>query len=405
MVWAAAGLLLALAQNPDPSAEGMKALEARNYDQAVQLFTKATDADPQDYAPLFHLALAYSLAGKDAEAVPRYKRVLELKPGLYEAELNLGVLLLRDKQAREALAHLDAAAAKKPKEFRPNFYLAEALSAESRFADAEQRYVAALAADAKSAAAESGLGRALAKQNRLPEAEPHYRRAAEIDAAYRDALLELASLFEAAKRSADAIAIYRQFPENPAVRERLGELLLEAGKPEEAAANLEAAVAKSPTSANRLALAMAYLRAKQSDKALPLLAQAVEAEPSNLELHMTYGRALRDARRYLDAAKQFQRATQIKPGSKDAWSEFAAMLILTENYPQALAALARTAALGGETAAHHYFRAIIFDRSKQYKEALPCYEKFLAMSQNQHLDEEFKARQRIKVIKKELSRR
>lgn len=405
MVWAAAVLHLVLAQAPDPSAEGMKALEARNYEQAVQSFTKATEADPKDYAALFHLALAYSLAGKDAEAVPRYKRVLELKPSLYEAELNLGVLLLGGKQSREALAYLESAAAKKPKEFRPNFYLAEALVAEGRFNDAEPRYVAALAADPKSAAAEAGLGRALARQNRLPEAEPHFRHAAELDQAYREVLLELASLFEAAKRGSDAIAIYRQFPDNPAVRERLGELLLESGKSEDAAANLETAVASSPTTANRLALAMAYLRLKQMEKALPLLQQTVAAEPSNPELRMTYGRALRDAHRYPDAAQQFYRATQLKPDSKPAWNEFAAMLILTGNYPQALAALDKIASLGGETVAHHYFRAMIYDKARQYKEALACYEKFLSMSQNQHPEEEFKARQRIKVIKKELSRR
>lgn len=405
MVWAVLGLFISLTQASDPSAEGMKALEARNYDQAVLLFTKAAEADPKDYAALFHLALAYSMAGKDAEAVPRYKRVLEIKPGLYEAELNLGVLLLRDKLAREALVYLEAAATRKPKEFRPNFYLAEALSTEGRFADAEPRYAAALAADPKSAAAEAGLGRALARLNRLAEAEPHYRRAAEMDAAYRDALLELASLSEAAKRPAGAIAIYQQFPENPGARERLGELLLEAGKPEEAAAHLEVAVAKSPTPANRLALGVTYLRLKQLDKAVPLLEQAAAAEPSNVELRMTYGRALRDARRYLDAAKQFYRATQLKPDSREAWSEFAAMLILTENYPQALAALDKTAALGGETAAHHYFRAMIYDKGRHYKEALASYEKFLSMSRNQHADEEFKARQRIKVIRKELSRR
>jgi tetratricopeptide (TPR) repeat protein len=405
MTWVSAVLLASLAQTPDPSAEGMKALEARNYEQAVQLFTKAAEADPKDFAALFHLALAYSLAGKDSEAVPRYKRVLEMKPGLYEAELNLGVLLLRDKQAREAIPYLESAAGKKPKEFRPNYYLAEALAADGRWADAEPRYLAALAADPKSAAAESGLGRTLAKQNRLPEAEPHYRRAAELDAAYRESLLELASLFETAKRPADAIAIYTQFPDNPAARERMGELQLESGKPEDAVANLEAAVAKSPTPANRLALGVTYLRLKQMDKAVAQLALAVEAEPSNLQLRMTYGRALRDSKRYLDAAKQFYRATQLKPDSKEAWNEFAAMLILTENYPQALAALDKAAALGGETAAHSYFRAMIYDKNRMYKEALASYEKFLSMSQNQHPDEEFKARQRIKVIKKELSRR
>jgi len=405
MVWAGAAFLVMVAQGPDPGAEGMKALEARNYEQAIQFFTKASEADPNDYAALFHLALAYSLAGKDGEAVPRYKRVLELKPGLYEAELNLGVVLLDARQAREALAYLESAAAKNPTEFRPNFYLAEALAFLDRFAEAERHYQAALAANTSSAAAEVGLGRALARQRRLAEAEPHYRRAAELDPAYRDALLELASLLEDAKRPADACAIYRQFPDNPAARERLGELLLEAGKPEEAAGHLEAAVAKSPTAANRLALGVTYLRLKKSEKALPLLEQASSAEPSNFGLRMTYGRALRDARRYPDAARQFYQAIQIQPDSKEAWNEFAAMLILTENYIQALAALDKAAALGGETAAHHYFRAMIYDKSRQYKQALASYEKFLSLSQNQHPEEEFKARQRIKVIRKELSRR
>src|SRR6266481_5598618 len=110
-MWALAmALFLLFAPATDYQGEGLKALEAKQYDQAVQLFTQAVQSDPADYAAHFHLALAFSLLGKDAEAVPEYQKTLELKPGLYQAELNLGILLLRDKRAKESVPHLDAAA-------------------------------------------------------------------------------------------------------------------------------------------------------------------------------------------------------------------------------------------------------------------------------------------------------
>ena len=48
---------------------------------------------------------------------------------------------------------------------------------------------------------------------------------------------------------------------------------------------------------------------------------------------------------------------------------------------------------------------MIHDRMKDYKAALPRYEEFLTLSQGRHPEEEFKARQRIRVIKKELANR
>ena len=45
------------------------------------------------------------------------------------------------------------------------------------------------------------------------------------------------------------------------------------------------------------------------------------------------------------------------------------------------------------------------DGNENYKEALAAYERFLALSNGQNADEEFKARQRSRIIKKELSKR
>src|SRR5215471_17347670 len=109
-------LVALLAQSVDFQAEGMKALNEQRYDAAVESLTKAVSADLKDYGARFNLALAYSLLGKDADAVPHYKTVLELKPGLYEAELNLGMSLLRLKDAADAIQYLRSASSQRPNE-------------------------------------------------------------------------------------------------------------------------------------------------------------------------------------------------------------------------------------------------------------------------------------------------
>jgi tetratricopeptide (TPR) repeat protein len=403
-MWAFAAVLFFL-QAPDYSAEGAKALEAAKYEQAAELFGKAVAADPKDYAAHFHLALSYTMLKRDADSLAEYKKVLELKPGLYEAELNAGILLIRDKQPADAAQYLRQAAEQKPKEFRPRLYWAQALLESGDAAKAEEQYRAALDLDAKSAAAELGLAHALVGQNRLVDAVPHFRAAAQLDPNYRDGLLELAGLYEKNHRNAEAIAIYQEFPENPAAQEHVGQMLLESQHSADAIAPLEAAMQKDPTPANRLALATAYLFEKQFAKALPLLDQSVAAEPGNYALHMMYGRGLRDSKKYDPAAQQFLQATRLKPDSREAWNELAGMLYMLEKFPESLAALDHAHQLGDDTPANYYFHAITYDKLRALKPALDYYREFLDRSKGQFPDEEWKARQRAKLLDRELNKR
>jgi tetratricopeptide (TPR) repeat protein len=313
--------------------------------------------------------------------------------------LNLGILLLGNKQPAEAAPLLEQAASQKPKEFRPAYYAAEALLAAGHLDKALPLFRTASELDPKSANAALGLARTMARKGDLDGSAQYFRRASP------EAILELAAMYEQAGKRDHAVAIYREFPENPAARERMGELLLEGGKTDEAVAQLEAAVAKSPTPANRYALAMAYNLNKQYAKAEPLLAQVVAADPNNLNVRMTYARVLREQKKYGPAAQEFFKVAQAKPDSAEAWSDLAGMLILLEQYQQALVALDKVRALGAEKAAHHFFRAIVLDKHKMYQPALDSYEKFLALSEGKNPDEEFKARQRIRIIKKELEKR
>jgi tetratricopeptide (TPR) repeat protein len=371
----------ALAQATDFDAAGKKALDARNYPDAIAAFRQAVAADPADYAAHFNLGFAYTMAGNDAEAVDEFKKVLELHPGIFEPQLNLGVSLLRL----------------------------------SRFAEAETAYRAALSIKPESAASEEGLGRALAHQNKMADSEPHYRMAVSLDPSYQNSLLDLAVAYEANHQSAAAIAIFREFPTDPAAQERMGALLLESGNSADAIPPLEFAVAKSPTQANRLALAQAYVKEKQLAKAEPLVAAALaQALPAPLQsaalqedndLRMFYGRILRDQRKFSDAAAQFQMVATHQPDSVPAWTELAAVELVAEKFPQALAAFDRVRALGAETTPDFFFRALAHDHLHQAKDALENYNKFLAAAKGAFPDQEFQARQRALALEKELGRR
>lgn len=397
-----AALFLAL---QDSSAEGLKALEARNYPLAIRLLTEVLAKDPQDYYAQFNLALTYSAAGQDALAIEGYRKTLLLKPKLYEADLNLGILLLQNQKPQEALPLLEEAQFQKPTDFRPAYFLAEAQLGAGKFERAEASYNIAVAANPKSAPAEFGIAGAIAKQGRLDDAGPHYRKAAELDPQYREAPLDLAELYQQAKQPQKAIELYQQFPQSPAAQERLGTLLIEQNQPEDAIAPLEFAVSKAPSAANRNNLIQAYLRAKHPDKVLPLVNQMIAANPKDVDLYLLRGRLFRDQRNFKEAANSFYSATKLKPESTEAWNEFSAMLISLEDYPQAVAALDKLRELKAETTPHLFFRAIILDKMKQPKPALAAYKRFLELAQNKFPDQEFQARQRVRIIEKELSKR
>jgi tetratricopeptide (TPR) repeat protein len=398
-------LAVLLAQSVDFSAEGQKALNDQKYEAAVELFTKAIAQDPKDYGDHFNLALAYSLLGKDAESIPQYRAALELKPGLYQAELNLGISLLRSKDAAGAIAPLKAAAEQKPTEFRPVFYLGDALRESGAASDAEAAYTMAITLKPESAEAEWGLAQTLMREKKLADAEPHFRKAAALNVKYKSYLLELASLFEADHQTEKAVALYREFPDDVAAQERIGALLLSAGDAATAIPALESAVAKSPTAGNRVALAQAYMKAKQEDKAIAVTSQLVAAEPQAYDVRMFAGRLLLGVHKLVPAAAQFTAAVQIKPDSIEAWKELSAVLVINQDYTGGIAALDRLRALGVETSGQLFFRAISYDHLHLLKEALAAYNKFLEISQGKSPDEEFKARQRARIIQHELDKR
>src|SRR5215471_13592651 len=389
----------------DNTSDGMKALEEGKYADAVVAFTKATTADPNDYFAHFNLAMAHTFLHQDNEAVAEYRRTLEIKPRLYEAELNGGIVLMRQKNPAEALPLLEDAVQQRPAEFRPRYYLAESLLETGDYSKAEEHYRRALELDAKSAEANLGGAQSLVQQGKLADSTPYFRQAAQLQPRFRDYLLQLGTLYEKANQPAEAIAVYREFPDNPAAQARMGELLLAGKQYADALPRLEEAYQKEPTPPNRMALAAAYVFTQQGVKALPLLEQAVAEQPGDFDLRMMYARTLRDRKQFAPAAKQFYEAAKLKPTEPKPWTELADMLYMTGDFPQALSAFEQAAKAGDASPGNWFLRAIILDKLRQLKPAKAAYEQFLAASQGKNPDQEFQARQRVRILEREIARR
>jgi len=158
-----------------------------------------------------------------------------------------------------------------------------------------------------------GFGHALARQGKLAEAAPHFRQAAQLEPARRDALLELADLYQQNHQAAEALAIYREFPGDAVFEERAGELMLRNNQSTEAIPSLEQAYAKEPTEANRVALAMAYQFSGKGEKALPLFERAAAADPANFDIHMMYAAHCATPNNTLRQSINSRKASRSKP--------------------------------------------------------------------------------------------
>ncbi len=407
-------LLAALAQTPkaqapaaparDPMAEAMRDLDAGKTQQAIATLKEVLEQNPDNYGVWFNLGIAYGLAGQDADAVTAFRKVLALEPKLYEAQLNLAQLLLRQKKYAEAVETLTQATEQKPQEIRPQIMLGKVLLATGKPAEAEARFKAVTALDGKQPEAFLLLSRALSAQERWADAVEPLTRYTELTPADTAAQMELAQTLEKAKKPAEAAAIYRRFPKDPQAMERAGVLELDAGNAKQSVEQLTLALQASPTPELRYALATAYMRSGQIEKAAEVASSLVAQTPGNFGARMFYGRLLRDQKKYAPAAEQFNSATKLKPDSLEAWNELSAMLVLLKNYPAALESLEKCKQLGGETPAYFWFRAIMFDALQEHKPALENYQRFLEMSQGKSPDEEFKARQRARILTRIVNR-
>src|SRR4051812_38624294 len=204
-------------QQPYPSA-GAKAevlIEKKDYAAAEPILLKAVGDDPKDWQAWYYLGYLYSATERNEKAIDAYRHAVTENPKLFEANLNLGLLLATAGNRPEAAKYLRAATALKPesdpdqglfrawyalgrllssddptgaiaalkratelhpKEAAPHSELAQLFEKQQDLANAEKEFLAAAALDPNNVEAATGVANLYLRSKRLPEAEIALRK-------------------------------------------------------------------------------------------------------------------------------------------------------------------------------------------------------------------------------------
>jgi Flp pilus assembly protein TadD len=387
------------------------ALENKDYNAAVLPLKTVTGAAPDSADAWFYLGYAYHGLHQDTEARTAYERAVQLNPELYQAQVNLGLLLFALKDLPGALPHLQKAVALKPDEARPHLDLGVAFEASGQASAAETELRRALQLDPKLGAAAYQLGKIELDEKQYGSAADDFEKALAITPGDAEVELGLASAREALGQTTQAEqhfeASLKIRPGDAAVRFHLAQLYLQENKSDLALAQLqqlEQAHAVLP--GLDAALGDAYARAGKFSDSESFYRKAISATPGPdaADLHRALAATLVKEGKTAEAESEFRAALRLNPNNSDALKGLGESLYLQGRWAEAAPIIERLVQSPSAPAGLYFFLATCYDHLRDRKPALDAYEQFLQRSKGSNPDQEWQARQRAKLLSRELGK-
>lgn len=207
---------------------GAMLLLQKKIDEAQPLFEKALSIDPNHATALVNLAMIDQARGKPESALQRLRQVIARNPEYAEAQLNLGSLLASTKQFDEAIKHLSKAVELNPKREVAHLNLAAALMETQQFTKAAEHYRAALQLNPRIPQAYFGLGMVQSREQNHAEAVKSFRQSIELNGASSRTWTQLGlSLLALGEKTAAAQALAKAVeldPKNEGAKRALQEI-------------------------------------------------------------------------------------------------------------------------------------------------------------------------------------
>jgi len=385
----------------------------KQYLEAIAEYRLALQETPDDEAALFGLAMTQSQAGQNPEAIQSYLSVLRVNPKLWEAEVNLGILLLNQQNASQALTHFQNAQNLNPKNFRIHYYAGKTQELLGDLAQTESNYLRALdlaQEDSEKFEIHASLGSLYLRKKSWSEAEKHLLAARQYQGQTAIVDLDLAQLYYETGKTDQALELLKSAnkSDDPEIHELMGRMLLAKKDNEGAIRSFELAL-KNQTDAGRrpnvsLDLAQLYQQQGRAQDAISLLDPIVKSSPDP-KLHFTLGALHLHQREFEPARQEFLRALQLKPDYVECYSNLGSIFLLEEKYPEAIDALTRFKAVRPEVAGTYFYLGIAYDKLDDVPNALGHYQKFLELDQGKTDKQGFQARERMKVLEKKIKKR
>jgi tetratricopeptide (TPR) repeat protein len=343
------------------------------------------------------------------EATALYRRAIDANPNSFEAHLSLGLLLARHNNLEDARPEFiaasqldpgDAGPAARAQAFRalaridskddPTLASTELLEAlkttpeteadtllSAHIAEAtgepdvaQAAYRRALANHPGSAAATSDLAHLLISRHKFPEAETLLRDALAKSPDDPALTAQLATVL-VGEDKADALPLIQklhdQHPSDDSITRMLARILADAG---------------DFTGSDHLYLAL------------------LKTSPDDPALLVAHGQNLIRSLQYAPAFAAFDKATQLDPANGDAWSGLAFAASRTNRPDVTVHALAMRSKYLPELPSTYFLWATAYDNLHQNEQAAAYYHRFLDASAGKFPDQEWQARQRLKLLEK-----
>jgi tetratricopeptide (TPR) repeat protein len=219
---------------------------------AVKRLEDAVGQGPANPRLLLVAGRAHAFSGKLTEAEQFYRKALQADPTLMEAYDALGQLYVKQNKLEEARQAYERQSTERPNDVAAHTMVARILYVQGKPDESRARFEKILSIDPRAAVAANNL-------------------------AYMDA--EAGTNLDIALNRAQ-IAKAAQ-PDDPDVNDTLGWVYVRRGLPALAFAPLEVAIQKSPSNPlYHYHLGMAYVAAKDNDRARPALQRALQLNPS-----------------------------------------------------------------------------------------------------------------------------
>jgi tetratricopeptide (TPR) repeat protein len=198
-----------------------------DFEQAMVHFLYATRFGT-DYDAFNGLGRLLAQQNKLDEAIPQFRKALEMNPDAAQVHINLGLALMLKNQLRESQEHLRRALQIDPFDANAHCGLAHVLRRQGDVAGARSEFERAIEIEPQKAFAHFDLAALLVAQGEIDLAIQHLEAALAIEPRNVTGHIKLARALTARGRLAEAADHYRQAnqldPQNPLPREELNKL-------------------------------------------------------------------------------------------------------------------------------------------------------------------------------------
>jgi len=270
-------------------AQAVRSHEARQLEEAKQLYLRVLAIDEKHARSLYGLGLIAHASGDCEDAVRRLREAIAMNPGDAACHAGLGASL-------QALGKGDEAASE---------------------------YRLALKLDPNDAAAHNNFAGLLQRAGNLEDAKLHYERAIALRPGFAAAYCNLGTVLQNRNDLAAAVACLQKAlalkPDLAEAHNNLGLVLRKMGRLDEAAAHYERAVALRPDYAEAWSNFGVLLRQMgKLEESAACFVKALHLRPGSAEAFDNLGNTLRDMGRLAESVACHERALALRPDGAQA---------------------------------------------------------------------------------------